>query len=118
MHASELSVPHQRQPEGKDTLWETFSFFQECGDLVSRKNEQYGDAWRKQGYMGNLARIMSKTARLENMLWRDEVPDLPAEVASPTEKEQEAIADTLQDMANLCAFMAANLREGNKWGSR
>lgn len=71
------------------------------------KEKMYGGAWRQQGWMGNLARIMSKTARLKNMLWRgEELTD-----------EQETVNDTLQDMINLCVFALLNRGQRNRWGS-
>lgn len=75
--------------------------------LVRAKDQAYGGAWRKQGYMGNLARIMSKTARLEAMLWSDNA--IPEAV-------DEAVTDTLKDLMALAAFMAANIEDGNQWG--
>lgn len=84
--------------------------------LAEHKNGQYGDAWRKNGYMGNLARIISKTDRLNNLLWRD--PDgagypLPANY----DRDGETVRDTLLDLINLSGFMLANWSEENRWGS-
>jgi hypothetical protein len=80
--------------------------------LVRKKDETYGGAWQRQGYMGNMARILSKTARLENMVWRDqtEVNEAPGEA-------DESVMDTLHDLMALCAFMADNIEEGNRWGT-
>lgn len=83
--------------------------------ILERKNEQYGEAWRHQGYMGNLARIQSKCSRLREMLWKD--PDgngypLPANYT----RDDEAIVDTLLDLINLAAMMAVNWEENNRWG--
>lgn len=77
--------------------------------LVREKDKAYGGAWKTQGYMGNLARIMSKAARLENMLWND------AEDGQ-AEDHGESVMDTLHDLMALCAFMATNIEEGNRWG--
>jgi len=74
---------------------------------VYAKSFQYGNAWQKQGWMGNLARVQSKVSRLKNMLWRDE------EVHSNSEPVQ----DTLQDLIALAAFMLLNRGDQNKWGT-
>lgn len=79
-------------------------------ELVRQKDRAYGGAWKAQGYMGNLARIQSKTERLKNMTWRDR-----AEGDFSTE-EDEPIEDSLRDLMALCAFALANLEEGNRWG--
>lgn len=78
-------------------------------ELLTEK-QAYGDAWKRQGYMGNLARILSKAARLENMVWRD--------INDPNiqEDQTESVQDTLLDLSALCALMLANLEEGNRWG--
>ena len=80
-------------------------------EIVRKKDAAYGGAWQRQGYMGNLARIMSKTERLKNMMWRDDAlsDDLP-------EGHDESVMDTLHDLMALAAFMASNLEEGNRWG--
>lgn len=90
-------------------------FFQGCVELARTKDKSYGGAWRRQGYMGNLSRILSKAARLENMAWSDN-PDL-GENGILAESE-ESLEDTLKDLANLASFMYANMREGNRWGAR
>lgn len=66
----------------------------------------YGGAWRKQGWMGNIARIMSKTARLQNMVWRE----------FPLESVDEPVQDTLQDLINLAVFTLLNRGQDNRWG--
>lgn len=75
--------------------------------LVVSKSEGYGRAWEEQGWQGNLGRILSKASRLRHMLWRSE-PVLAVGT--------EHVRETLLDLANLCAFMAHNLEEGNRWG--
>lgn len=86
--------------------------------LVREKDKAYGGAWQKQGYMGNLSRIMSKTARLENMMWRDGGPDVSVAMdGSDADPGTEHVLETLHDLMALCAFMASNIEEGNKWGS-
>lgn len=74
--------------------------------LVLRKNQSYGDAWRAQGWMGNLSRIMSKGHRLRNMLWQ----------SFEEESADEAVEDTAQDLAVLSFFFVMNRRNQNRWG--
>lgn len=83
--------------------------------LLEHKNQQYRDAWRKQGYMGNLGRIQSKAERLKSLLWRDADGDgypLPANYT----RDGETVVDTLLDLINLSAMMVANWTEENRWG--
>lgn len=77
-------------------------------NTVWRKAQMYGPAWREQGYMGNLARIMSKTSRLKNMLWRN----------MALESSEEPVTDTAQDLMALTAMFLANRQENNGWGDR
>lgn len=86
--------------------------------LAVDKDQAYRKAWVEQGYIGNVARILSKASRLRNMVWCDQASDLPPEVAAPTEQEEETLRDTLLDMANLCAFAAHNMAQGNRWGGQ
>ena len=81
--------------------------------LAEHKEKTYGGAWRSQGYMGNLARIQSKNARLRHMLWCDPDGDAPP-IEDP---DGEAVRDTLLDLINLAGFMLLNWEEGNRWGS-
>ena len=81
--------------------------FLECVDLVTLKDAQYGGAWRSQGYMGNVARVLSKASRLKTLMWCDE---------DPNETLEEPVMDTLIDIINVAAFAVLNLREGNRWG--
>jgi hypothetical protein len=77
--------------------------------LVREKDKAYGGAWQKQGYMGNLARILSKAERLKNMCWTDSE-------GITVDPDDESVMDTLHDLMALCAFMASNIEEGNRWG--
>ena len=79
--------------------------FQECLNLVLEKSEGYGNAWQEQGWMGNTARVLSKAARLKNMLWRDK-----------TIHAREPVEETLRDLVNLAVFTLYNMRLGNRWG--
>ena len=81
-------------------------------ELVRVKDAAYGGAWQKQGYIGNLARILSKADRLKNICWQDE-SGTPEPAASTLD---ENVLDTLKDLMALAAFMAANIEDGNRWG--
>jgi len=82
-------------------------FLEEVGNLYLHKNEAYGSAWKAQGWMGNLARIFSKAARLKVMCWNAEPVD---------QRGDESVNDTLLDLANLSLFALMNRRGGNRWG--
>lgn len=77
-------------------------------EVVDQKNAKYGDAWKRQGWMGNLARIMSKSDRLRSMLWR---PD-------PVEDSDESVKDTALDIVALAVFFAINFANDNPWGDK
>lgn len=87
--------------------------------LLEHKNQSYRDAWRKQGYMGNLGRLQSKAERLKNLLWRDAdgngYPLPPDRIGA---EQAETVVDTLLDMVNLSAFMVVNWTAENRWGSK
>lgn len=105
--AAEIRFPDHPTVQG------VAAYFEECTELVRTKNAMYGDAWKRQGYMGNLGRVLSKTARLEAMLWRDQGY---ADTAEEIKETDESIEDTLRDLANLTAFMYRNYQDGNRWG--
>jgi hypothetical protein len=94
--------------EGSGSIEQFAGALQEMADLYVEKTVYYGDAWRQQGWMGNLARIMSKVARLRNMSWRRD----------PIDNGKETTEDTLLDLANLSVFGLLNRRDGNFWGTR
>lgn len=75
-----------------------------------RSKEAYGDSWKRQGYMGNLGRVLSKCDRLRNILWKDDDDGIARELG------EETVLDTLYDLSALCALTIANLEEGNRWG--
>lgn len=76
--------------------------------LVLKKNVSYGDAWRRQGWMGNLGRILSKSARLQNMLWGD----------LNFRDDKEPVEETARDLIALCIFFLLNRGQQNRWGAR
>lgn len=109
-------VQHRTEPirfPDHPTVQDVSAYYAECTELVREKNKTYSDAWKRQGYMGNLSRIMSKAARLQAMLWRDAEDGPPV----PERELTESIEDTLRDLANLTAFMTLNYTEGNRWGA-
>jgi len=83
------------------------AFFR-VGKIVQGKEKTYRGAWKRQGYMGNLARILSKVARLEAMLWRDR--------ERSEGQLRESVEDTVLDLMALCAFFLENWSAGNRWG--
>lgn len=103
----ELVAPEGWQAEeGSHTILMATEVFAGALATMRAKDRQYGGAWREQGWMGNLARVMSKAARLRNMLWRD----------YQLEGSAEPVRDTIQDMINLLVFMTLNMNGGNRWG--
>lgn len=92
-----------RPPTTADELRDVF---QESVELAKAKDQGYGAAWRAQGYVGNLARVLSKAERLRNLAWRDE----------PAEGALEAVEEELRDIINIAAFALVNVRQGNRWG--
>jgi hypothetical protein len=92
--------------EGYKTQQELLGVFESALFMAVSKNKQYRDAWRKQGWMGNLARIMSKTERLRAMCWRN----------TAMESRNEPVQDTLLDLINLSAFFLINKGNDNQWG--
>lgn len=74
--------------------------------LIIGKSQNYGEAWREQGWRGNMARILSKTSRLKYMLW----------CTNPLQSTVEPVEDTLLDIGALAAFLLANRKEDNEWG--
>jgi hypothetical protein len=112
-----MGPPPAREPSFSDLIpavqaWDAFSA--QVRDTIVRKSEGYGNAWQRQGWLGNLARILSKTARLDNMLWREKPwMDTGGEEAA---EEQESVLETAVDLGALCAFFVSNVEAGNRWG--
>lgn len=93
-------------PDEIATLKEVGEQFIKAFALVEAKNEVYQDAWRRQGWRGNLARILSKSDRLRAMLWRSERLDGNGEPAEETAK----------DLMTLACFFLINFKKENEWG--
>lgn len=104
------SMPHLEpflaQPS-QDTVEAARAIFDQCLRLMAEKEQNYGGAWRTQGWQGNIARILSKCARLKAMLWREQ----------PQESSTEPVEDTLLDLINLSVFTLINRRNENRWGN-
>lgn len=92
--------------EGDVTTAHLLRIFSEAINLQRKKALTYGEAFRSQGYMGNVARVLSKAARLRRMLWLD----------FPIEDAEEPVQDTLLDLINLAGFLIINYRDRNRWG--
>lgn len=95
------------QAEGDGTTAQMLELFGGLITLQREKARTYGEAFRSQGYMGNVARVLSKAARLKMMMWRD----------LSLEDSRESVTDTLEDLINIAAFALINYRDGNKWGN-
>lgn len=96
----------EKSQTGSLLAMELAELFDDCFQLVMLKNTDYGDAWRRQGWMGNLARLMSKTSRMQNMLWRDDYLD----------STNEPVSETAKDLINIAAFFVLNHKHQNRWG--
>lgn len=94
--------------EGYDTQQRLLGVFETALVLAVTKERAYRGAWRSQGWMGNLARLLSKASRMKAMLWRD----------MSYQNDNEPVEDTALDMINLAAFFIENRRSDNKWGDR
>lgn len=75
--------------------------------LFLDKNSLYKDAWREQGWRGNVARILSKASRIKHMLWGSMMTWQDAD---------EPVEDTLRDLSLLCMFALMNREQRNEWG--
>lgn len=74
-------------------------------ETIAEKDFAYGAAWKRQGWMGNLARVMSKTERLKAMLWKDLAL-----------RDSEGPQDTALDLVAIASFFYLNYVNQNKWG--
>lgn len=90
------------------TLTQLATVFDQALKLAYSKDQGYGRAWSKQGWMGNFARLQSKMSRLRNIIWRD----------TPLMLTEESVTDTALDFVNLSAFFLVNHSEDNRWGSQ
>lgn len=97
---------YQNDEDSEEFLEDLVRLFERCLNMIVEKNERYGNAWRQQGWQGNLARILSKTARLKAMCWGEhEKPGFG-----------ETVEDTGFDLINITSFFLLNRANDNKWG--
>lgn len=82
--------------------------FDEALALAERKNNDYGDAWKENGWRGNIARIFEKTRRLRNLLWNGN--------PGAGQLDRETTRETAIDMMNTLAFFIMNQDRGVEWG--
>lgn len=118
-HCGRMEREHENTSAGipvhaTDTIpavqaWDAYSAM--VRDLIIRKSRGYGNAWRHQGYMGNIGRVLSKADRLKELMWRDEATDFTEQDVAG-----ESVLDTLADLGPLAAFAIANIEEVNRWG--
>lgn len=92
----------------ENTLYQMRQVFNEALALAEKKNTDYGDAWRDQGWRGNLSRILEKTKRLRTLLWKD--GSVIPEVASEGSRE------TALDIINTACFFILNHDARVEWG--
>lgn len=90
-----------------DTIDRMRRVFDEALNLAERKNHDYGDAWRDQGWRGNLSRVFEKSKRLRTLLWNGR-----AEAA----QVRENVRETAIDQINTLAFFIMNHDAGVEWG--
>lgn len=81
--------------------------FEQVARLVALKNADYRDAWRQQGWRGNLSRVLEKANRLRNTVW------LPGQEA----RVNEGAVETAMDMIATLAFFVINTKDGLQWGN-
>lgn len=89
----------------RDQVWDVYA---KAMQVFDSKNADYGDAWRTNGWRGNLSRIFEKTQRVRNLAWRPD-PRVPA-------VGDEQVLETLQDLLNTTAFAIINMVEEVEYG--
>lgn len=90
-----------------DTITRMQAVFGEALSLAQRKNADYGDAWKDQGWRGNLSRVFEKDKRLRTILWNGDKVDIHV---------REGVRETAIDMMNTLAFFVMNHDAGVEWG--
>jgi hypothetical protein len=89
----------------REQVWDVYA---KAIRVFDQKNADYGDAWRRNGWRGNLSRVFEKNERVRNLLWCSD-PRTPA-------VGDETAVETLRDMLNTLAFAIINLEDGVEWG--
>lgn len=98
--------PELQGQQGYETVKALAKVLEKVLTVVAEKEITYGGAWREQGWMGNAARVLSKTSRLKNMLWRD----------LSFEHGNEPVSETAEDLIAILGFFILNYKRKNKWG--
>lgn len=91
--------------DSRQQVWDVFA---KAIETFDKKNADYGDAWRTNGWRGNLSRIFEKVQRVRNLAWRPD-PRVPA-------VGDEQVLETLQDLLNSTAFAIINMIEEVEYG--
>lgn len=91
--------------DSRQQVWDVYA---KAMELFDQKNADYGDAWRTNGWRGNLSRIFEKVQRVRNLAWRPD-PRVPA-------VGDEQVLATLQDLLNTTAFAIINMIEEVEYG--
>lgn len=91
--------------DSRQQVWDVFA---KAIEKFDQKNHDYGDAWRTNGWRGNLSRVFEKVQRVRHLTWRPD-PRVPA-------VGDEQVLDTLQDLLNSTAFAIINLIEEVEYG--
>lgn len=91
--------------DSRQQVWDVYA---KAMEVFDKKNADYGDAWRTNGWRGNLSRIFEKTQRVRNLAWRAD-PRVPA-------VGDEQVLETLQDMLNTIAFAIINMIDEVEYG--
>lgn len=91
--------------DSRQQVWDVFA---KAIETFDKKNADYGDAWRTNGWRGNLSRIFEKVQRVRNLAWRPD-PRVPA-------VGDEQVLETLQDLLNTTAFAIINMIEEVEYG--
>lgn len=100
----------EERRQGAATCELLVHMWQEQLNLFLAKNTMYRDAWRDQGWRGNVARVLSKASRIKAMLW--------GSVTWNSFDGDEPVEDTLRDLSLLCMFTIINRSHDNEWGPR
>lgn len=93
---------------GTDSRQQVWDVFAKAIETFDQKNQDYGDAWRTNGWRGNLSRVFEKVQRVRNLAWRPD-PRVPA-------VGDEQVLETLQDLLNTTAFAIINMIEEVEYG--
>lgn len=80
--------------------------FATCLHITSERNRNYGDLWKRYGWLGNLMHVQSKCARLVKMFWEDQ----------KTPQADSSDLDDAYDLINYVAFFIRNAAEYNERG--